>query len=126
MVWPSIILLGIIVGGLLILIFALWSGLVDKLTNAVLALIRTGGAAPALFILQREGDYAVVRLRVGEGAHLAGRSVKDAGFAQRDIIILALTQGKRVLSLPTMNERLRSGDQLLCYGKMSAIKALMK
>jgi hypothetical protein len=126
MVGPSIILLGIIVGGLLILIFALWSGLVDKLTNAVLALIRTGGAAPVLFILQQEGNYAVARLRVGEGSYLAGRSVKDAGFARRDIIILAITQGKKVLSLPTMNERLQAGDQVLCYGKLSAIKVLIK
>jgi len=125
MVWPSLILLGIIVGGLLIIIFALWSGLVDKLTNAVLALIRKGGGAPPLLILQREGDYAVARLRVGEGTHLAGRSVKDAGFARRDIVILTLTQGKRVLSLPTMNERLQPGDRVLCYGKLSEIKELI-
>lgn len=126
MVGPSIILLGIIVGGLLILIFALWSGLVDKLTNAVLTLFRIGGTASALLILQREGNYAVARLWVGEGDHLAGRRVQDVGFAQRDIVILALTKGKRVLSLPTLNERLQPGDHVLCYGKLSAIKALTK
>ena len=126
MVGPSIILLAIIVGGLLILIFALWSGLVDKLTNALLALIRKGGVASTLLILQREGDYAVACFRVNKGASIAGRSVKDAGFAKRDIVILVLTQGKRVLSLPTMNARLQPGDNVLCYGKLSAIKALTK
>ena len=126
MVGPSLILLGIILGGLLILIFALWSGLVDKITNAVLTLIRKGGVAPALLILQREGDNAVARLRVHEGIALAGRRVKDAGFVKRDIIILALTQGKRVLPLPTMNERLQPGDHVLCYGKLSALKTLTK
>jgi hypothetical protein len=124
MVWPSLILFAIIGGGLLILIFALWSGLVDKLTNAVLALIRKSGVVPVLLILQREGDYAVARLRVTEGTPLAGRSVKDAGFAKRDIVVLALTQDKRVLSIPTMKERLQPGDHVLCYGKLSAIKAL--
>jgi hypothetical protein len=126
LVWPSLIFFGIIVGGILLIIFALWSGLVDKLTNAVLALIRKGGVAPVLLIQQQEGDYAVARLRVTEGTPLGGRSVKDAGFAKRDIVVLALTQGKRVLSLPTMNERLQPGDQVLCYGKLSAIKALTK
>jgi hypothetical protein len=126
MVGPSLILLGIILGGLLILIFALWSGLVDKITNAVLAIVVKGSVAPPLHILQREGNNAVARLRVNEGTALAGRRVKDTGFAKRDMIILSLTQGKRVLSLPTMNERLRPGDQVLCYGKLSAIKALIQ
>jgi hypothetical protein len=126
LVWPSPIFFGIIVGGILLIIFALWSGVVDKLTNAALALIRKGGVAPALLILQREGDYVVARLRVSEGSTLAGRSVKDAGFAKRDMLILTLTQGKRVLSIPTMKERLQPGDHVLCYGKLSAIKALTK
>lgn len=126
MVWPSLILLGIIVGGIILIIFVLWSGVVDKLTNAALALIGKRGVAPTLLILHREGGYAVVRLRVSEGTHLAGRSVKDAGFVKRDIVILALTQRKQVLSLPTMNVRLQPGDQVLCYGKLSAIKALTK
>jgi uncharacterized protein with PhoU and TrkA domain len=99
---------------------------VDKLTNAVLALFRKGRVVPNLLILHREGDYAVVRLRISEGTALAGRSVKDTAFAQRDIVILALTKGKRVLSLPALNERLKPGDQVLCYGKLSAIKALAK
>lgn len=126
MVWPSLILLGIIVGGIILIIFVLWSGVVDKLTNAALALIGKRGVAPTLLILHREGDYAVVRLRVSEGVHLAGRSVKDTGFVKRNIAILALNRGKKVLSLPTMNERLQPGDQVLCYGKLSAIKALTK
>ena len=119
MVWPSLILLGIIVGGLLILIFALWSGLVDKLTNAALAIIRPGGAVPAMLILHREGDYAVVRLRVGEGSTLAGRSVHDAGFVRRDIMLLALKRGKKSLPPPLVRERLRPGDELLCYGRLA-------
>jgi hypothetical protein len=126
MVWPSLILFGIIVGGILLIIFALWSGLVDKLTNVVLSLIGKRGVAPPLLILQREGDYAVVRLRVSEGTHLAGRSVNAAGFIKLNIVILALTKGKRVLSLPSMNERLQPEDHVLCYGKLTKIKALAK
>ena len=126
MVWPSLILLGIIVGGLLIIIFALWSGLVDKLTTAVLAIIRPGGAAPALFILHREGDYAVVRLRVKEGADLAGRSVQNTGFVKHDIVILALNRGEKSLPLPPVRERLRPGDELLCYGRLADFSEMKK
>ena len=126
LVWPSLILLGIVVGSLLILIFAFWSGLVDKLTNAVLALVRKGVAAPALLILHREGGYAVALLQVNEGALMADHSVKDVGFVKRDIVILTLKRGKQVLSLPTMKERLQPGDHLLCYGKLSEMRALTK
>jgi hypothetical protein len=126
MVWPSLILFGIIVGGLLIIIFALWSGLVDKLTNAVLVLIRKKGVVPALLILHREGDYAVVRLRVNEGTALAGRSVQDAGFVRRDIVLLALKRGKKSLSLPPVRERLRPGDELLCYGRLADFSEMKK
>jgi hypothetical protein len=118
MVWPSLILLGIIVGGILIIIFALWTGVVDKLSNVVLALIGKREVAPALIILHRESGYALVRLRVSEGAALAGRGVKDAGFAKRTIIILDLKRGKKSIPLSSTRERLRPGDELLCYGRL--------
>jgi hypothetical protein len=126
LVWPSLIFFGIIVGGILLIIFALWSGLVDKLTNAVLALIRKGGTAPALLILHREGDYAVARLRVKEGSPFAGRSMQDAGFVKRTIVILALKRGKKSLPLPTVRERLRPGDELLCYGRQADLSDMTK
>jgi hypothetical protein len=126
MVWPSLILLGIILGGLIIIIFALWSGLVDKLTTAVLAVIRKRGAVPALLILHREGDYAVVRLRVSEGTALVGRSVQDAGFTKRNIVLLALKRGKKSLPLSPVRERLRPGDELLCYGRLADFSAMKK
>jgi hypothetical protein len=126
MVWPSLILLGIIVGGILIIIFALWSGVVDKLTNVVLALIGKRGVAPALIVLHREGDYALARLRVQEGSPFAGRSVQDAGFAKRAIIILALKRGKKSILLSTTRERLRPGDELLCYGRLADFSDMTK
>ena len=118
MVWPSLILLGIIVGGILIIIFALWSGVVDKLTNAVLALIGKRGVVPALIVLHREGDYALVRLRVKEESPFVGRGVQDAAFAKRDFVILAFKRGKRSLPLPSIRDRLQPGDELLCYGRL--------
>ena len=126
MVWPSLILFGIIVGGILIIIFALWSGVVDKLTNVVLALIGKRGGAPALIILYREGSYALVRLLVSEGATLAGRRLQDAGFAKRAIVILALKRGKRSLPLSPIRERLQPGDELLCYGRLADFSEMTK
>ena len=126
MVWPSLILLGIIVGGILIIIFALWSGVVDKLTNVVLALIGKRGVVPALIVLHREGDYALARLRVKEGSPFAGRGVQDAGFAKSTIVILDLKRGKQSLPLSTTRERLRPGDELLCYGRLADFSDMTK
>jgi uncharacterized protein with PhoU and TrkA domain len=44
--------------------------------------------------------------------------VQDAGFAKRAIIILALKRGKKSILLSTTRERLRPGDELLCYGRL--------
>ncbi len=125
LMWPSLLLFGIIVAGLLILLFALWSGLLDKLTNTVLTLVRRRHTTSPLIVLHREGHYAVVLLQVNKGALIAGRSAKDAGFVKSDIVILSLKRGKRVLRRPTMNERLQPRNSLLCYGKLSEMASLI-
>lgn len=126
LVWPSLLLSGIIVAVVLALMFAVRLGLVDKMTNAILALVRRRDTLFTPLIIHQEGGYAVVRLQVPEGSSISGRRVKDIGFVKHDIVILALKRGKKVISLPSMNERLQPEDHLLCYGKPSAMKVFIK
>ena len=124
---PSTFLIGLTIAILLAIGLTFWLGLIDKLTNAILSLLGKGRAGPrsiAEKILHQAGDYGVFRLSIGGEASLAGLKLKDAGFAERDVTVLAIERGDSVLSYPQPEEKLLAGDCLLCYGKLSEIDRL--
>jgi hypothetical protein len=127
---PSIFVIALTITILLIIGLVFWSGLLDKLTNAILDLCgkwRAGpGVAVAEEIFHQAGDYGVFSLIVGQRTNIAGLKLKDAGFQEQDITVLAIERGDSVLSRPEQEERLLAGDYLLCYGKPAAIGILTR
>ena len=123
---PLIVLTGI---ALLILALFFCLGIVDRLTNVFL---RIGGKGPdsssgsVKALYKQADDYTVARLTLGQKSKLAGTQLKDARFEQANVTVLAIERQEGVVPHPQADEVLSPGDQLLCYGKMEDITAVMK
>jgi hypothetical protein len=123
---PLIIFTAII---LLILALFFFLGLIDRLTNVFLGIGRKGpatlsGSVKALY--NQMDDYTVARLTLGQGSKLAGTPLIDARFEQGHITVLAIERQEGMVPHPQADEILSPGDNLLCYGKMEDIVAVIK
>ena len=60
-----------------------------------------------------------------EGADILGKAINDSGLRERDIVILTLTKGTRVIPNPRGERVLEADDRLLCFGKLESMKELV-
>lgn len=82
---------------------------------------------PELDIRQRlavSTGYGVVELVVGECADLVGTSIGE-GLRQRDISVLTLHQGSKVIPNPRDDRLLEPDDRLLCFGELEGMRSLV-
>lgn len=124
---PSIFLISLTTGVLLAIGLAFWLGLVDKLTNVILRITEKDRDVSLVMIkkiFHQAGEYAMVRLIIGKQASIAGLKLKDSGFQEHDISLLAIEREDTTLSHPQPEEKLLSGDCLLCYGKLAEIEKI--
>lgn len=85
-------------------------------------------AFPELDIRQRltvSIGYGVAELAVHEASDLVGKTLASSGLRDRDITVLTLTRGTRVIPNPRDTRVLEPGDRLLCFGKLEAMKDLV-
>jgi hypothetical protein len=118
---PSVSQIVIIVAAVLIPIFFIKLGIVDKITGGIIGLMhrrRPDSYILAEEVLHQAGQYGVARLAVSK-KEAADFTIRDTGYLERGITILAIERGDKTLSLPKAEERLMAGDYLLCYGKVS-------
>ncbi len=82
---------------------------------------------PELDIRQRltvSRGYGVAELLTPEGSELIGRTIAEALLAERDIAVLTLQRGAKVIPNPKPAHTLQPGDRLLCFGKMESMRDL--
>ncbi len=94
--------------------------IVDYIANQV--------AFPELDVRQRltvSSGYGVAELLVREGAHILGKTIGQSGLRDRDITVLTLTRGTKVIPNPRGNRELEVGDRLLCFGKLDEMRGLV-
>jgi ribosomal protein S6--L-glutamate ligase len=94
--------------------------IVDYIANQV--------AFPELDVRQRltvSSGYGVAELLVREGAHVLGKTIRESGLRDRDITVLTLTRGTKVIPNPRGNRELEVGDRLLCFGKLDEMRDLV-
>lgn len=125
---PSAPNIAITVGILLIIGLAIWLGLIDRITSAIIKPTGKERVAHGITqkILHQAGDYVVVRLTIGKEARIAGLSLKEAEWQQQDIAILALERDDAIISNPPPEEKLLAGDSLLCYSKLAIMNDVTK
>jgi uncharacterized transporter YbjL len=125
---PSLVFIGIVIVILLAVILSIRFGIINKLTTAMLTLVGKRRRQPCLKteeILHEAGRYGVVRLAVGEEA-ATGFTLRDTGFLDNDISVLAVERKGEVMSFPDAEQQLLAGDQLLCYGEVARITSMKR
>jgi ribosomal protein S6--L-glutamate ligase len=69
--------------------------------------------------------YQVAELPVGPESEFVGKSVKDSGLRDRDIVVLSIQRGGIVIPNPRTDREIMAGDVLVCYGVKSALLNLV-
>ena len=69
--------------------------------------------------------YGVTDLIIPEGSEMVGKTIAESGLRERDIAILNLHRGTKVISNPRHSRVIEAGDGLLCYGRLDAMRDLV-
>jgi ribosomal protein S6--L-glutamate ligase len=82
---------------------------------------------PELDVRQRltvSTGYGVSELHIREGSEMVGRTLEE-GLGDRDIKVLTLNRGTRVIPNPKGNREMEADDRLLCFGKLDGMRDLV-
>jgi ribosomal protein S6--L-glutamate ligase len=83
---------------------------------------------PEIDIRQRltvSKGYGVSEIYVPEGSEFVGRTIAETHLAERDINVLTLYRGARVIPNPRSDRPLEAGDKLLCFGKFESMRGMV-
>lgn len=98
------------------------------IAGAVIDFIAQQVKFPELDIRQRltvSAGYGVAEIYVHTESSLVGKSIKDSGLRERDIVVLTINRGSSVISNPKGTREINAEDRLLCYGKLDEMKDLI-
>ncbi len=66
--------------------------------------------------------YGVAEFIIPADSTMVGKTIKDSGLRQEDIVVINLEQNGETIPNPRVSRVLGAGDHLLCFGKLSAMK----
>lgn len=69
--------------------------------------------------------YGVAELLVHGDADVVGKTIADSGLSERDITVLTLNRGTRVIPNPRASVELEADDRLLCFGKLEEMRSMV-
>lgn len=98
------------------------------IAGAVMDFIGDQVSFPELDIRQRltvTKGYGVAELFIPEGFNLVGKTIKESGLRDEDIVVLTLNRGVTVISNPKTSRVIEAGDRLLCYGRLESMRSLV-
>jgi len=61
---------------------------------------------------------------VTDRSELAGKTVRDSGLRDRDVVVLTIQRGSVTIANPNKNREFLPGDVLLCFGKTLTLRGL--
>jgi ribosomal protein S6--L-glutamate ligase len=96
--------------------------------GAVIDYIDAQVGFPELDVRQRltvSRGYGVAELHIPEGSEYVGRTIAGSGLREKDINVLSLHRGHKVVPNPRSHRDLEGGDRLLCFGKLEAMQHLV-
>lgn len=85
-------------------------------------------AFPEIDVRQRlsvSTGYGVAELLVHTGAELVGMTLRESGLWERDITVLTLHRGTKVIPNPRKHVVLEAEDRLLCFGKLEEMRSMI-
>lgn len=105
-----------IVGSIVVFVVLIWTGAINKLTSIFIKPLRKSqDQSPE--ILHQIGDYGIARIKIDATNQADGLTIGKIKFKKRNISVLAIERGEKVVSQPKDEELLQAGDCLVCYGK---------
>ncbi|MEZ6130199.1 MAG: RimK family alpha-L-glutamate ligase [Planctomycetaceae bacterium] len=98
------------------------------IAGAVIDYIAAQVDFPEVDIRQRltvSRGYGVAELYIPDGSDYVGKQISESSLPDQDINILTLYRGTSVVPNPRHSRVLESGDRLLCFGKLDAMRGLI-
>lgn len=83
---------------------------------------------PEIDLRQRltlDKGYGVAEIHIMKNSELMGKKIQDAGFAEKDIIVMSIKRGTSMISNPFVSREIMEDDTLLCFGKLENMKNLI-
>jgi ribosomal protein S6--L-glutamate ligase len=83
---------------------------------------------PEIDIRQRltvSKGYGVTEIYVPEGAHFVGTTIAESMLLEKDINVLTLYRGNKVIPNPRSDRILEADDKLLCFGKLESMRHMI-
>jgi ribosomal protein S6--L-glutamate ligase len=83
---------------------------------------------PEIDIRQRlavSKGYGVSELFIPVGSSFTGRTIRDSMTVEKDINVLTLYRGDKVIPNPRLDRTLEAEDRLLCFGKRESMRTMM-
>lgn len=83
---------------------------------------------PEIDIRQRltvSKGYGVSEIYVPEGSHFVGVTIKDSMLLEKDINVLTLYRGNKIIPNPRSDRVLEPDDKLLCFGKLESMRGMI-
>ncbi|MDZ7684654.1 MAG: RimK family alpha-L-glutamate ligase [Gammaproteobacteria bacterium] len=69
--------------------------------------------------------YGVSEIYIPEGAGFVGKSLQETNLYEKDVNVLTLYRGSRVIPNPKPGRTLEAGDKLLCFGKLESMRGMI-
>lgn len=83
---------------------------------------------PEIDIRQRltvSKGYDVSEIYVPEGSEYVGKQLSETDLSEKDLNVLTLYRGNKVIPNPKMSRVLEPNDRLLCFGKLESMKGMI-
>ncbi|MBM9520370.1 RimK family alpha-L-glutamate ligase [Desulforhopalus vacuolatus] len=66
--------------------------------------------------------YGVAEIYIPEGSEYIGKTIKESGLREKDIVVLTLHRDGKIIPNPKPVRELTAGDRLLCFGKLERMR----
>ena len=83
---------------------------------------------PEIDLRQRltvSAGYGVAEINIPDGSEFIGKTIKNSGLREKDIVVLTLHRDAKVIPNPRSHRELQPGDRLLCFGKLELMRDLI-
>lgn len=69
--------------------------------------------------------YGAAEILISRKSELLGKTLAESGLREKDIIVLTVARGSKVIANPVGTRKLCVGDRLLCFGKLEMMRAMI-
>ncbi len=96
--------------------------------DAMVASIEEHVLFPEVDLKQRlrlAAGYRVVEFSVHDMPDIEGKALRDTSLSERNIYVMSIKRQKSVIANPRGDDIVQTGDILLCFGEISALRSLI-